>query len=97
MHSFSSGGLQYLLAATESVGDDGCVWLRCPHRRQEHSFADCLGYCVLIFGKAEGACHSATAGIEVFGVCTHSAKQGLFVGHLHDGFVVTVSVEEQLL
>src|SRR5580700_1041330 len=97
MHRFSSGGLRYLLAATESVGDDGCVLLRCPHRRQEHSFANRLGYCVLLFGKAEGAGHTAAAGVQGFEVSTRLAQQGFFVGHLHDGFVMTMSVEEYLL
>jgi hypothetical protein len=36
------GGLKYLLAATESIGDDQRIRLRPPHRRQEHSFAYCL-------------------------------------------------------
>jgi hypothetical protein len=42
MHGLPSRGLKYLLAATETVGNNECIRIRLPHRRQEYPFADGL-------------------------------------------------------
>ncbi len=91
------GGLKDLLAATEAIGDDQRIRLRLPHRRQEHSFSDRLRHRIFFFLKAKGPCHSTASGVDGLQVRTHLAQQRLFVGHLHDCFVMAMSMKEHLL
>ena len=81
-----------LFAATEAVGDDEPVGGGLANCGQEFEFADGLGDIVFVVLKAEGAGHAAAAGSGTVEVDADPAQDGLLGGHLHNGFVMAVSV-----
>src|SRR5882672_2133398 len=84
-----------LFAATEAVGDDQPVGRSLADGWHQFEFADGDGDVVFIGFEAEGASHAATAGGGTLEVDAEAAEDGLFGGHLHEGFVMAVAVEER--
>jgi len=66
VQGLTPGCMVDLFAATEPIRDNQGFWWRLPDRREKHSFSDRLRHCILILVESEWACHSATAGIEIF-------------------------------
>ncbi len=89
-----SGGLKYLLTAAKSIGDDQRVRLGAPHCRQKDAVPDCLRQGELLPLKSEWPGHTATAGIDRPQIRAHLPKQRLFVVHLHESFVVAMTMEQ---
>ena len=92
--AWRSGALGDLLAATESVGDDQPVGGRVADGGEKFEFADGRGDVVLVALEAEGAGHAAASGSGLVEVDAEAAEEGFFGGHLHDGLVMAVSVEQ---
>jgi hypothetical protein len=60
----ASCSLEYLFAATKSIGDYQRIRLCPSHSGKEHSFSYGLRDCELLFLKTERTSHSAASGIE---------------------------------
>jgi hypothetical protein len=90
----AGGALGDLLAAAESVGDDEPVGGGTADGREKFEFADGLGDVVVVVLEAEGSGHAAASGSWGLEVDADAVEERFFGGHLHDGFVVAVSVEE---
>ena len=84
-----------LFAATETVGNDEPVGWRLADGGKKFEFADGDGDFVLIWFKTEGAGHAAATGSRSVEVDADAAQDGLFGGHLHQGFVMAVAVEDR--
>src|SRR5580700_3725840 len=84
-----------LLAAAESVGDDQPVGRGMADGGKEFQFTDRDGNIVLIGFKAEGTRHAAAAGSWSVELDPDPAQNGFFCGHLHQGFVMAVTVQER--
>jgi hypothetical protein len=85
--------LDYLFAATKSVGDDQRVGFCPSHSGEKYSFSYGLRDCQLLFFKTEWASHSATSGIERLQGGPHLSEQRLFVFHFHECFVMAMTVK----
>src|ERR1700721_2265015 len=86
MMRVTSCALRDLLAATESVADDG----------EKFECANGRGDIVLVVLEAEGSGHAAASRSGSLEVDADAAQQRLFGGHLHDGLVMAVTVEQSL-
>ena len=84
-----------LFAATETIGDDEPVCGSVADGRQEFEFADGDGDVVFVGFEAEGAGHAATSRSRAGEVDAQAAQDGLLGGHLHNGFLVAVAVQER--
>ena len=85
-----------LFAATEAVGEDEAIFWRVADGGEEFEFADGLRDFVFVVEEAEGAGHAAAAGGGRVEVDAEAAQEGFFGGHLHQGFVMAVAVDEGL-
>jgi hypothetical protein len=63
---------------------------------EKFEFADGFRDVVFVFFEAEGASHAAASGSGAVEVDADAAQDGFFGGHLHDGFVMAVAVDEAL-
>src|ERR1700688_2970243 len=96
MKRVTSCALRDLLAATESVGNDQPVGGRFANSGEKLEFANGRGDFVLVVLEAERAGHAAASRSRSLEVDAHAAQERLFGGHLHDGLVMAVSVEQSL-
>ena len=94
MEGAAVGHLGDLLAAAEAIGDDQPVGGGAANGGEEFEFADGLGDFVFVVFEAEGAGHAAASGGGGLEGDAEAAQEGFFGGHLHDGFVVAVAVEQ---
>src|SRR5437588_9618295 len=94
MHCCTAGALPDLLAATETVGDDYRFCRRVANSWQQHALAHGLCYLKLVTFKSEGPGHSATACIRALYCRSGALKQFFLIGHFHERFVMTVTVQE---
>src|SRR5208282_3648884 len=62
---------------------------------QKLEFADRLRDLVFLFFEAERSCHAATSGGGSGEVDAHTPEDGFFGGHLHDGFVMAMAVDQR--
>ncbi len=86
-----------LLAATEAIGDDQSFRICLTYCRQEHPFSNGLRHRIFFLLKAKRSRHSTATRVQRLQVRAHLAQQLLFVRHLHDCFVMAMSMKEQLL
>ena len=93
----AGGALGDLFAAAEAVGDDEPVPRGFTDCGEKFEFADGGGNVIFLFisFEAEGASHAAASGSWGLEVDADAVQQRFFGGHLHDGFVMTVSVKER--
>src|ERR1051326_4253928 len=94
MQRVASGELGDLLAATEAVGDDQPVGGCLADGGEQFELADGGGDGVLVVLEAEGSGHAAASRGWRLEVDAEAAQEGFLGGHLHDRFVVAVSVEQ---
>src|SRR5580693_872183 len=83
-----------LFAATKAVSDDQPVGRSAADGGEEFEFADGDRNIIFVGFEAEGAGHAAAAGSGALEIDTQPAQDGLFSGHLHQGFVMAVAMEE---
>ena len=95
MQGVAVGFLRDLFAATEAIGDDEPVGGGLANGGQEFEFSNGFGNVVGGFFEAEGSGHATASGSGSGEVDTHALQDGLFGGHLHQSFVVAVSVDER--
>src|SRR5207248_1370849 len=86
--------LEYLFSTTESIRHDQRVGVGLPNGRQQHALANGLRDVERLFVKPECSGHAATAGVERLEIGTHLPEQRLLVAHLHQRFLMTMSMEE---
>src|SRR5271157_3329013 len=96
MQGVAVGALRDLLAAAEAVGNDKPVGGRFADGGQEFELADGGGDVVLVVMEAEGTSHAAASGGGRLEVHTQAVQKRFFGGHLHDGLVMAVAVEQRL-
>src|ERR1700719_2226183 len=96
MERVTACALRDLLATTESVGDDEPVGGRVANSREKFEFANGRGDFVLVVLEAEGSGHATASRSRSLEVDADAAQEPLFGGHLHDGLVMAVSVEQRL-
>lgn len=89
-----ASALPDLFTATEAVRDDECFLCGASNGRQQDSLTDGLRDIELVTFKSEWSRHSAAAGIWTLQYRSRAAEQGLFVAHLHQRFVMTMTVQE---
>src|SRR5215469_8804048 len=94
MQGLARSALCDLLAAAESVGNDEPVVGRPADGGEKLEFADGGGDLVVLGMEAEGASHAAAAGSGRLEVNAETAEEGFLGGHLHERFVMAVSVDE---
>src|SRR5205823_11402231 len=87
--------LRDLLATTEAVRNDQRLRRRSPHRGEQDALADRLRHGERLGTEAERSGHSTAARIDRLERHAHLPEQRLFIGHLHERFVVTVADEER--
>jgi len=95
MQGVTVGFLSDLLAATETVGDDEPVGGSVTDSGKQFEFADGARDCVLFFFKTKGAGHAAASGSGRGEIDAHAAENGFLGGHLHDGFVMAMAMDER--
>jgi hypothetical protein len=83
-----------LFAATEAVGDDEAFWRRVADGGEKFEFSNGGGDFVFVMMEAEGAGHAAAAGGGRVEIDANAAEERFFRSHLHERFVMAVSVEE---
>src|SRR5437016_12702083 len=86
--------LRDLLATTEAVRNDQRLRRRSPDRGEQDALADRLRHGERLGTEAERSGHSTAARIDRLERHAHLPEQRLFIGHLHERFVMTVAVEE---
>jgi len=89
------GFLGDLLAATKTVGDDEPVGGSLADGGQEFEFADGFRNLVFFFFEAERSSHAAASGRGCGEVDTYALQHSFLGGHLHDGLVMAMSVNER--
>ena len=94
VHGAASGSLKYLFPAAEAVGYEDGFRRGGADGGQEDALGDDLGDCEFFALEAKGSGHTAAAGVEEFNFGAGAAEDCDFVGHLHHGFVVAVTVED---
>src|ERR1700678_3362344 len=94
MQAMTVGFLGNLLAATEAVGDDQPVSRRLPHCRKKFELADGPRDFVLVLLEAERASHAAASRSRRRELDAHALQDGFFGGHLHDGLVMAMAVDQ---
>jgi hypothetical protein len=90
----AGGILRDLLAAAEAVGDEDGFGRGGADGGEENPFAERLGDDEFFALEAERAGHAAATGVEEFDFGAGAAEDRDFVGHLHDGFVMAVTLED---
>src|SRR5215813_12946983 len=86
--------LHNLLAAAEAVGNDERVCKRPTHGRQKFELRDRERDVTLLFFEPESASHPTASGRGHFELCAHALQHRLLVRHLHDRFVMAMTVHE---
>ena len=89
----ASSALGDLLATTESVGDDQPVVGSAANGGEKFEFSDRGGDCVFVALEAKGSGHATASRRGRLEVDTEAMEKRLLGGHLHDRFVMAVSVE----
>src|SRR5882672_5483824 len=96
MQGLTVGFLGNLLAAAEAVGDDQPVGGRLADSWQKFELPDSFRHVVFLFFEAESSRHAAASGCWSGEIDPHPAQDRFFRGHLHDRFVMAVTVNESL-
>ena len=94
MQGVTRRALGDLFAATEAVGYDQPIGRGVADSGEKFEFADGDRDAVLLSLEAEGAGHAAAAGSWTLEVDPNAVKKSLLGSHLHQGFLVAVSVEQ---
>src|ERR1022692_22318 len=89
------GLLGNLLAAAKAVRDNKPVGRSLADGRQQFKFADGFRDRVFFFFEAERSSHAAASGGGRGEVDAHALEDRLFGGHLHDGLVMAMPVNER--
>src|SRR5580692_9514797 len=95
MEGAAVGHLGDLLAAAEAIGDDQPVGGGAANGGEEFEFADGGGNFVFVALEAERSGHAAASGRGGLEVDAEAAQKRFLGGHLHDGFVMAVAVEQR--
>ena len=90
----AAGVLRDLLAATEPVSDEDGLGRGGADGGQQNAFAEGLGDFKFVMLEAEGAIHAAAAGVEQVNVGAGAAEEGELVGHLHQGLVMAMALDD---
>src|ERR1700686_4786206 len=93
VNGVAPGRLLYLFSTAEAVRHDQRIGVGCADGRQQHALTDGLRHRELAGLEAERSGHAAAAGIERLQLDAHLPQQRFLVAHLHDGFLMTMSVE----
>src|SRR5207253_474405 len=96
MQGLSLSALGDLLPATEAVGNNQVIGWGASHGGKKLQFSDGDRDIVLIFFEPKRPRHPATSRCRSIEFDTHPSQDRLFVGHLHDGFVMTVAMNQRL-
>jgi hypothetical protein len=97
MEGVARGVLTDLLAATEAVGYEDGLRIGLAYGGQEDAIGEDLRDFELFALEAERASHAAAAGVEMVDVGSGAAEEVELGVDLHDGFVVAVGVDDELL
>src|SRR6266487_4593211 len=89
--------LSYLLPATEAISNNECVLARSTHCREQHSLPHLHRHLVVIFLKPKGSSHATTACIGHLEVKPQLLQDGFFIPHLHNSFMVTMTMHNSFL
>src|SRR5438270_1840243 len=85
-----------LLAAAEPVGDDERLRGSLPNCGKQFQFANRDRHLVLLFFKPERTRHSAAPRSRRGKIYAHLPQDRLFIVHLHNGFVMAMSMNDGL-
>src|SRR5713101_8302134 len=96
MQGLTTRTLGNLLLATEAIGNNQVVGRSVSDRREKLQFADGDRNIILIFFKAKRPCHPAASRCRSIVVDAHPSQDRLLVGHLHNGFVMTMAMNQRL-
>src|SRR5580698_673628 len=86
--------LSNLLAAAKAIGNDEPIGWSLSHGRQKFELANGFRDVVFFFLEAERTGHTAASRSRRSELNAHSVKHSFLRSHLHDGFVMTMSVNE---
>ena len=95
MEGAAGGVLGDLFAAAEAVSDEGGFWGGGADGGEQDALGERLGDFEFVALEAEGAGHAAAAGVEKLDFGAGGREECDFVGHLHDGPVVAVALDDE--
>src|SRR5579864_2033574 len=91
----SSGALPDLLAATKTISDDEQIGGRVADRWQKLQFSNGERRFIFFFLESECPSHSAASRRWHLTVNIHARKDCLLIRHLHNGFVMAMTVNQR--
>jgi hypothetical protein len=89
------GFLRNLLAATEAIGHDQPIGRSLADGGQKFEFANGFRDAIFFFFEAECSSHAAAPGGGGGEGDAHAVENSFFRSHLHNGFVMAMSVNER--
>ena len=95
MKRMSTRALSYLFATTETVGNDEPVGWSLANRRHEFKLANGNRDVIFVPLEAEGSSHPAASRSGTPEIDAQTRKNGLFRRHLHERFLMAVTVEDR--
>lgn len=96
MKSMPAGRLFNLFPTAKTIGDDQSIFCRGPDGREENPFPYLHGDLIMLTPlKTKDAGHATAAGIENLIVKAQFGKHTRFCIHVHDRFMMAVSLDER--